>query len=153
DAVWLAGTAIGLGLTLAAAFLSPGRGLVWAYLAVTLRLALYALAAGRPGGGYFDQMLRLRLLAGVFGIFADSGAGRGRVSGGGGSRGCRCTGRGRASSGSTATSRCGSTDCSGAPARGRGWPPSPAASPPACPSASTSTSRSGPAGGSTSRAA
>jgi hypothetical protein len=44
---------------------------VFAYLAVTLRLSLYALAAGRAGGGYFDQMLRLGLVAGFFEIFAD----------------------------------------------------------------------------------
>ena len=40
DAVWLAGNAIGLGLTLAAAFVFPGHGLIFAYLAVTVRLAL-----------------------------------------------------------------------------------------------------------------
>ena len=69
--VWLAGNVIGLGLTLAAAFLFPGHGLVFAYLAVTLRLLLYMLAAGRSEGGYFDQMVRLGLVAGFFEIFAD----------------------------------------------------------------------------------
>ena len=63
DAVWLAGNAIGLGLTLAAAFVFPGHGLIFAYLAVTVRLALYTQAAGWPGGEYFDQMLRLGLVA------------------------------------------------------------------------------------------
>ena len=71
DAVWLAGNAIGLGLTLAAAFVFPGHGLIFAYLAVTVRLALYTHAAGWPGGEYFDQMLRLGLVAGFFEIFAD----------------------------------------------------------------------------------
>ena len=71
DAVWLAGNAIGLGLTLAAAFVFPGHGLIFAYLAVTVRLALYTQAAGWPGGEYFDQMLRLGLVAGFFEIFAD----------------------------------------------------------------------------------
>src|SRR5262245_12404940 len=71
DAVWLAGNVIGLGLTVAAAFLFPGHGLVFAYLAVTLRLALYVLAAGWANGGYFDQMVRLGLVAGFFEIFAD----------------------------------------------------------------------------------
>jgi len=70
DSVWLAGNLIGLGLTVVAAFGAPGRGLVFAYLAVGLRLALYALAAGR-GSPYFDQMLRLGLVAGLFEIFAD----------------------------------------------------------------------------------
>jgi len=71
DAVWLVGNAIGLGLTLVAAFVFPGHGVVFAYLAVTLRLLLYGLAAGRVGGEYFDQMLRLGLVAGFFEIFAD----------------------------------------------------------------------------------
>jgi hypothetical protein len=71
DAVWLAGNAIGLGLTLAAAFLFPGHGLIFAYLAVTVRLALYAQAAAWPDGAYFNQMLRLGLVAGFFEIFAD----------------------------------------------------------------------------------
>jgi hypothetical protein len=70
DSVWLAGNLIGLGLTLVAAFGFPGRGLVFAYLAVALRLVLYALAASR-GSQYFDQMLRLGLVAGLFEIFAD----------------------------------------------------------------------------------
>ena len=60
-----------LGLTLAAAFVFPGHGLIFAYLAVTVRLALYTQAAGWPGGEYFDQMLRLGLVAGFFEIFAD----------------------------------------------------------------------------------
>jgi hypothetical protein len=71
DAVWLAGNVIGLGLTLSAAYFFPGHGLIFAYLAVTMRLALYTQAAGWPGGEYFDQMLRLGLVAGLFEIFAD----------------------------------------------------------------------------------
>lgn len=71
DVVWLAGNAIGLGLTLAAAFLFPGHGLIFAYLAVAVRLALYTQAAAWPDGVYFDQMLRLGLVAGFFEIFAD----------------------------------------------------------------------------------
>jgi hypothetical protein len=71
DRVWLAGNAIGLGLTLVAAFLVPGHGLALAYLAVMLRLALYAVAGTRPAGEYFDRMLRLGLVAGFFEIFAD----------------------------------------------------------------------------------
>ncbi len=71
DAVWLAGNVIGLGLTLVAAFMLPRHGLAFAYLAVMLRLALYALAAGWPAGEYFRDMLRLGLVAGFFEIFAD----------------------------------------------------------------------------------
>ncbi|HKQ63141.1 MAG TPA: hypothetical protein VJS92_17775 [Candidatus Polarisedimenticolaceae bacterium] len=71
DVIWLLGNAIGLGLTLVAAYLMPQHGLVFAYLGVMLRLALYALAGGRPGGEYFAQALRLGLVAGCFEIFAD----------------------------------------------------------------------------------
>jgi len=81
DRVWLAGNLIGLSLTSVAAFGFPGRGLVFAYLAVALRLVLYALAAGRAGSPYFDQMLRLGLVAGLFEIFADYVLVRGLVAG------------------------------------------------------------------------
>lgn len=71
DLVWAVGNVVGLGLTLLAAYIDTGHGLAFAYLAVTIRLAIYALASGRPGGAYFDQMLRLGLVAGCLEIFAD----------------------------------------------------------------------------------
>jgi Domain of unknown function (DUF6989) len=71
DRVWLTGNVIGLGLAFIAAFLAPRHGLAFAYLAVMLRLALYARAATRPAGEYFDRMLGLGLIAGFFAIFAD----------------------------------------------------------------------------------
>ena len=71
DLLWLAGNAIGLGLTLVAAYLVPLHGLALAYLAVLLRIALYVVAGSRLGLLYFDRMLRLGLVAGVFEIFAD----------------------------------------------------------------------------------
>lgn len=71
DGVWLAGNAIGLGLTLVAAYATPAHGLFFAYLAVLARIGLYLYVGGRPGGAYFDAMLRLGLVAGVLELFAD----------------------------------------------------------------------------------
>lgn len=72
DAIWLIGNTIGLGLTVVAAYAFPRYGVFFGYLAVMARCALYAAVGSLPRFSYYDLMLRLGLVAGLFEIFADA---------------------------------------------------------------------------------
>jgi len=76
DRAWLAGMAIGLGLTLIAAYapLPKDGGTMCAYLGVLLRVAIY-FASGemlaQRGGATLSGLLRLGIVAGAFELLVD----------------------------------------------------------------------------------
>ncbi|HZQ61714.1 MAG TPA: hypothetical protein VFC24_10220 [Casimicrobiaceae bacterium] len=76
DRVWIAGMAIGLGLTLVAAYvpLPAHGGTMCAYLGLLVRAAMYAVsgeALAQRGGSTLSALLRLGVVAGAFELIVD----------------------------------------------------------------------------------
>jgi len=76
DRIWLAGMAIGLGLTVVAAFapLPANGGTMCAYLGLFVRAALYVMSGellAQRGGATLAALLRLGLVAGAFELIVD----------------------------------------------------------------------------------